>query len=74
MLAYILMTCAWLIAVITACFTFWQWRKCQNRLDLVNIKLETCQHRCSVLAFECDKKDHIIRQLHNRLEFHRTTR
>lgn len=73
MIAYILMTCAWLIMAITACFNFWQWRKCQNRLDLVNIKLETCQHRCSVLAFECDKKDNTIRVLRDRLAFRRTT-
>ena len=56
MLAYILMTCAWLIAIITACFNRRQWRKCQNTLNLVNIKLETCQHAYKMLSRHCDER------------------
>ena len=43
-----------------------RWLKCQDRLDLANVKLETLRRYCVVLSLECNKKDITIRKLHER--------
>ena len=73
MVAYILMTCAWLVAMITVCFTFWQWGKCRDRCVTLSLKCERLQRRCVMLSDAIDERGNTIRKLRERLALHRST-